>query len=122
MAVLDAADVACEFDDRCLHSQADAEEWKSRHSCVTDGFDHALDPTDAETAWNQKSVIGRENLGRAIGRSEVVTRQPLDVDTDVVRDAAVDERFLHAFVAIDEVGVLPNDRDAHAIVRLEYAV
>ena len=46
----------------------------------------------------------------------------MEVDADVVRDAAVDERFLHALVAVHEVRVLPDDRDAHALVRLEHAM
>ena len=56
------------------------------------------------------------------GAREVVARHPLDVDADVVGDAAVDERFLHALVAVGVVGVLADDGDANALVRNEHAL
>src|SRR5258705_6250003 len=91
MAVLQAADIARELDDRGLHAKADSEERQTRHAGVANGFHHTIHSTHAESTRHEQPVVRPEDLGRAIGRGEVVAREPLDVHADVVRDAALNK-------------------------------
>ena len=63
-----------------------------------------------------------QDLACAATAREIVARHPLDVDAHVVGDAAMDERFLHALVAIDESGVFADDRNPDAAVRMKDAL
>src|SRR5687767_935061 len=99
MAAVETADVARKLDDRGLHTEADAEERHSGFSCLTDRFDHPLDAPDAETARYQEPVEAAEDLHGTLVPDKCLTRDPGDVDADVVRDAAVYQRFEHALVA-----------------------
>src|SRR5688572_20991536 len=120
MTILEIADVSGKLDDRGLHPETNAKKRQPRDTRVPDRFDHAIHTANAESARYQQTMVGPENLGRAIGRGEVIAGQPLDIHTDIVRDPAVNERFLDALVAVHEVGVLADDGDTHALVRLEH--
>src|SRR5687768_947708 len=122
MTVFQAADVARELDDRRLHPETDAEERQRRGPGMTYGLHHAVDSTHAEAAGHQQPVERCKQLRGAGGRREVVAGEPADVHTDIVRDAAMDQRFLHALVAVDELRVLADDGDLDAIVRLQHGV
>src|SRR5262245_26174253 len=56
IGVLDAADVAREFDRRALQPQADAEERLLFAARVSDGADHSRNPALAESAGDQYRV------------------------------------------------------------------
>src|SRR5262249_26290044 len=119
---VETAHVARELDDRRLHAETDAEERHVVLAHVANGFDHSLHAANAEAAGNENTVDAGDDLRGALGVREVVAADPLNVDADVVRDAAVDERFLHALIAVDVVGVFADDRDANAVVRREHAL
>src|SRR5690349_24051644 len=100
MTVVETTDVARELDDCRLHAEADAEERKSGLARLANRFDHAFDPTHPEAAGDEESVHRAKNLRGTIGPREVLTRHPLNVDANVVGDTAMNERLLHALVAV----------------------
>src|SRR5688572_14299375 len=115
MAVVETAYVARELDNRGLQSETDAQEWQSALPRVTNGVEHPFDAADAEPTGHEQSMERPEHLRGALLRREEVAGDPRDVDARVVRDPAMNERFLHALVAVDQLRVLPDNGDAHAI-------
>src|SRR6185503_1769190 len=122
VAVLETADIARELDDRRLHAETDAEERQSRLACAADGLDHAFDTAHTEASRHEEPIVTGELLGRRLLIGECLARDPSHFNTDIVRDAAVDERFEHALVAVGVLRVLADHRDADAIVRREHAL
>src|SRR5262245_47833781 len=106
MAVVEPADVARELDDGRLHAEADAEERQAAFARFANRLDHAFYSAHPEPTGHQQTIGTREHVTRAPRAHEVLARHPLDLDADVVGDAAVDERLLHALVAVGIVGVL----------------
>src|SRR4029453_9361560 len=122
MAVIETKYVARKLDDRRLHAEADAEERETCLACRADRFDHAFDSAHTETAGDKQTVICAEDLARPLARGEQVTRQPRDIDADVVADAAVYERFVNALVAVDELRVLPHHGNANPVTWRDHAI
>src|SRR5437764_1788267 len=120
MTVIEPTHVARELDDCRLHAETDAEERESRLARFANCFDHSLDAANAEATGNEKPVDRAKHLRGTIGSGEIFARHPLNVDADVVGDAAVNERFLHALVAVSVVGVLANDGDPKPFARHEH--
>ena len=101
--------------DRHLHAEADAEERQLALARHPDRLDHPLDAAHAEAARHEQPVARSERISRARASSVKRSLDSQSMSTPVVvRDAAVDERFLHALVAVHEVRVLAHDGDAHA--------
>src|SRR5215204_4129735 len=122
MAVIQLEDVSRELDDGCLHAEADAEERQARLTRCANGFHHAFHAADTESARHEEAVIRAQNLARPITARKQVTREPGDVHADVIPNAAVDQGFLHALVAVHELRVLTNHGDAHAVTWRNYPV
>ena len=123
VAVVEAADVARELDDRRLHAEANAEERQPRSRARGE----SLRPCPRRRARRIRRARAarrpcRESRSARSGHEKVFARHPLNVDADVVGDAAVNERFLHALVAVGVVRVLADDGDPHALVRHEHAL
>src|SRR5687768_624287 len=115
VGIVEATDVARELDDGRLHAEADAEERHRVLARMSDRIHHPFDAADAEPTGHEQPVVPAEDLGRGARVDKVVAGDPVDVYADVVRDPAMDERFLYALVAVDEVGVLADDGDLHAL-------
>src|SRR5947209_7636438 len=116
MTVVEAADVPRKLDDRGLHAETDTEERHPALSCEADCLDHSVDAADAEATWHEQPIVVGENAARGLLVGKAVTRHPRDVDAHIIGNAAMDERFLYALVAVDEIGVLAHDGNAHALV------
>ena len=54
--------------------------------------------------------------------AELIARNPRYVDTDIVRDTAVNERFLHALVTVYQFGVLADHGDLDLMGRRDDAL
>src|SRR5687767_12433807 len=113
VTVGEADHVAGELDDRGLHSEADSEEWQPRLAGITDCFEHSLDSAHPESAWNEHSLHFSKQLACTLAARKQIAGQPVYLHAHVVRYSAVDERFLHALVAVDQIGVLPDHGDLH---------
>ena len=115
--LVEAADIPREFDRGHLQAEANAEERNFTLSGVADGGDLALGPADAESAGDENRVGVLQERVRAelldLRRVDVVERDPR-----VVGDPAVDQRFVQGLVALDQIDVLADHRDAHFARRL----
>src|SRR6266542_4897855 len=111
VTVVEADDVACELDYCGLHSEADPEKWKTGFSRVPDRLEHSLHSPHTKAARYENGVVIRQELtgSRAIG--EHVAREPGNVDADIVRDAAVNQRFLDALVRVNQLSVFADHRN-----------
>ena len=56
-------------------------------------------------AWTDLQPVG------VVGLEELLGVDPVQVDPDIVRDAAVDERLVQALVGVEQARVLAHDRD-----------
>src|SRR4051812_9780562 len=122
VAVLELADVACELDDGGLHAETDAEEWQSGLTRGADRLDHALDATNTEAAGNEEPIVAGEERRRRVGVRERLTRDPVDLHADIIRDAAMDERLEDALVAIGILGVFADDGDTNLLIGREHTL
>src|SRR6202142_3039762 len=118
----EAAHITGELDHQHLHAQADAE---IRHLALageTDRLDHAFAAALAETARDQDAVEGVERLDAARLLGELLGVDPVDPNLHVVRQAAVEQRFLQALVGILVLGVLAHQGDRNLSCRILEAV
>src|SRR4051812_19979534 len=76
MTIRESHDVACELDDRRLHAETDSEKRESGFASITNGFEHSLDATNAESTRNQHGVEIREQLARFLATGEEVAGEP----------------------------------------------
>src|SRR5918992_2656703 len=84
---------------------------------MADRLDHPLDAPHAESTRDEEPVEPAEDLPGTLRPRERFTRDPRDIDADVVGDAAVVQCLEHALVAVDVIRVLADDGDANALVR-----
>src|SRR6478672_11026922 len=104
MTVIETTDVARKLDNGRLHPETNPKERKSRGARLANCLDHSFHTADAEPTGNEKSIDVAEHLLGAFAAREILARHPLNVDAHVVGDAAVDERFVDAFIAVGVVG------------------
>ena len=114
--VWNVGEVSGALDDGHLHAEADAEERDAVRAGEADGFDLAFGAAFAEAAGDEDAVhvfeLGDGAVAVRIGALEDLGVEPVDVHFDFVGDAAVVQGFDEAFVAVEEVGVFADDRDA----------
>ena len=109
----ESANVARVFDHHGLHAEADAEVGHLFHARVLDRVDHAFDAAPAESAGHENPVEVFQFAFEA-ALFETLGLDPVNVDFDVVGDAAMQERFLQALVGILILDVLADQRDVDA--------
>src|SRR5204862_912173 len=114
--------VARKLDDRCLHAETDSKKRQTRLAREADGFQHSLDSAHSKPPGNKHAVEIGEQLAGPFAAGKQVAGEPGDFDADVICYPAMDERFLHALVAIDESGVFADDRNPDAAVRMKDAL
>ncbi len=129
LAPFEAADVARELDAGGLHAEADAEVGRAVFARVADGVQHAFDAALAEAAGDEDAVEACElrfvvavRLAGGVVDGWVVRLQafgfdPGDLELEVVRERAVDERFLERFVAVFVLDILADDGDGDLVLR-----
>ncbi len=103
-------EVARRLDHRHLHAEADAE---IRHLALAREarrLDLAFGAALAEAAGNQDAVHRLEMLHR-VALLEDLAVEPVELDPDVIGDAAMAQRLGQRFVAVEEMRVLADDGD-----------
>src|SRR3954451_3134899 len=110
VGVVEAADVPREFDDERLHAEADAEVRDLILAGVADRVEHAVDAAFPEAAGNQDRVI-RVELPLPAFADDALCFEPVDVDLDLVRHAAVNQRFLETLVRVLVLDIFADDPD-----------
>jgi hypothetical protein len=119
--VRDAGEVPRRLDAGHLHAEADAEIRHVAGARKARGADLALRPALAEAARHQDAVHVLEER-RGVLALEDLRLDPLQVDPDLVGDAAVDQRLLQRLVGVEQAGVLAHDGDRHLAFRVGDAV
>src|SRR5207302_11279801 len=99
------------LDDRHLHAETDAEIRDIALARETRRLDLTLGAALAEAAGDKDCVHAFELLYRLALGLEDLGIDPVELDADIVGDAAMGHRFGERFVAVREVRVLANDRD-----------
>ncbi len=117
IGVLEATDVAREFDHRRLHAETDSEIRYFPLARVADGRDHAFHAPLAESAGNQDAVELVE-IGRTFRPMHVLGFNPMDVHFQPVRKPAMQQRFLQALVGIFVLDVFSHQADVDFVLRI----
>src|SRR5436190_2037395 len=105
-----------EFDGRDLHAETKAQIWNLIFARVLGRFDLAFNTAFAETTGNENPAQSFERLGW----SELFNFARfnfLDLDTAIVGDASMGDRFVDGFVGVLKFRVFSDDTDAHAMLR-----
>ena len=110
------------LDDRHLHAETDAEIRDVALARETCRLDLTLGAALAEAAGDEDRVHAFELLHRLALGLEDLGIDPVELDADIVGDAAMGHRFGERFVAVREVRVLANDRDVDLALRPADAV
>ena len=95
-----------------LHAEADAQERQRLLAGVGDGRDLALDAALAEAARDQDGVHPVQPVG-LVGVGELLGVDPVQVDADIVGDAAVDQRLVERLVGVEQARVLADHGHRH---------
>ena len=109
--IFQIANVAREFDARGLHSEANAKVRRARFARVGNRANHSFDAALAKAAGYENRVKVTQARFIIVFVHQVFRFDPLDVDPQVVRDAAVRERFAQRLVRIFQLDILADDRD-----------
>src|SRR6202165_5635485 len=120
MAVGNPHYVSRKLDDGGLHPETNAEERQSRLARVPNSPEPSLNAPNSEAAGAQHTVNPPEQLACLLPAGEQVAREPRDFHADIIGDSAVNQRFLHALVAVDQSSVLADNGDLHASVRMHH--
>ena len=107
----ETGDVACEFDDRELHSEADTEVRDAVDARVTNRLDLAFDPALTEPARHQNRVHPIELV--ATMPLQVLRLDEIQVDPRAGTQARVHQRLAERDVRIAQIYVLADHRDSH---------
>src|SRR5262249_58896902 len=112
VCLFDAAEVARRFDDGHLHSEANSE---IRHLALARELyrpDFSLAAALAEAARDQNAVHVLEKR-RRIFAFEHLGFDPIEIDADLVGDAAVGERLDQRLIGVLEAGIFADDGNRH---------
>ena len=121
VGILPAEDIACIFDYRTLHAEADAEEGNLPGAGVFDRADLARYAAAAEPARHQNAVGTGEHCFR-IALLQLFGLNQQSADLRAAGDPGVAERFVDAFVGVLVADVLADYGDGALLFRMEHAV
>ena len=115
------ADAPSDLDHGALKAEADPQEGHLVLTRVAGGVHLAFDTPNPEPTGDQDAVHGTQSL---LGRvaSEVVRRDPMDLDVASVVDAPVAESLHDRQIGVPEVHVLADHRDIDHLRRRMHAV
>ena len=119
--LLDAGQIARSFDHGHLHAEAYAEIGNAPLAGEPGRFDLAFGAPLAEAARHQDGVGVLQGLHRAAVLEDLAL-DPLEIDLDVVGDAAVGQGLGEGLVGILQAGVLADHGDGHLAFRLDGAL
>lgn len=121
VGVGESEDIAGEFDDGALHSEADAEEGDLMFAGELDGLDFAFDTAHTEAAGNENAVDAFEVHFGALA-FEVFGFESFDDDLCGVGEAGVIEGFVDGFVGVAMFDVFADDGDGDLVFWVADAV
>src|SRR5262249_61517921 len=110
IGLLDPAQVPRRLDYRHLHAETDAEIRHMPFARELGGADFSLGAALPETARHQDAVDVLQER-RRVFPLEYLAFDPIEVDLDLVGDAAVRERLDQRLIGVLETGIFAHDRD-----------
>src|SRR6185437_6954727 len=110
-------EMTCRLDDGHLHAEADAEIGHPTLAGEARRFDLALGAALAKPPRHQNAVDAFEMLDRVL-LLEYLGIEPVELDLDVIGDAAMGQRLGKRFVAVEKMRVLADDGDVDLALRL----
>src|SRR6516225_9766735 len=119
--LLDATEVARGFDDCHLHSEANPEIWQLALARELNGPDFPFGAALAEAARDQNAVHVLEKRRRILAL-EHLGFDPIEIDADLVGDAAVGERLDQRLIGVFEAGIFADDGNRHIAFRVANAL
>ena len=118
VGVFHACNVTREFDQRNLHTQADAQIRNFVFTRIACGSDLAFNTTVAEAARDQDSIQIFQNFDAA--RFHILRINQLDVDGYAIFQATVFQRFNHRFIGIWQFNVLADHTNRDFACRVRF--
>src|SRR5215831_17014530 len=121
VCLLNAAEVARRFDDGHLHPEANSE---IRHLALAGELyrlDFPLGAALAEAARDQNAVHVLEKR-RRISALEHLGFDPIEIDANLIGDAAVGERLDQRLIGVLEAGIFADDSNRHVAFRVADAL
>ena len=119
--LLDATEVARGFDDGHLHSEANPEIRQLALARELNGPDFPFGAALAEAARYQNAVHVLEKRRRILAL-EHLGFDPIEIDADLVGDAAVGERLDQRLIGVFEAGIFADDGNRHIAFRVANAL
>src|SRR5436305_12741469 len=118
-----AAHISRELDACRLHAQANAKIRNLIFPGITYGGEHALGTTLAKATRHQKTIVVRELLFvRAISSFEALGFDPIQIQFQIVRQLAVDQRHFQRFVRVFVLYVFTHNPNRDFSLRVIDAV
>src|SRR4051812_42629713 len=108
IGILDAAEIACGFDHRHLHAEANSEIWHFMFTRELGGANLALRPALTKPAGHQDAIDVLEKRHRVFAL-EHLGFDPVEIDLDLVGDAAVRKRLDKRLIGVLHAGILADD-------------
>ena len=123
VGVLQAGHIARKFDACGLHTEANPEIRNFLFASIADCHQHAFNATLAESAGHQDAVVILQLLVRCRRISlQPLGFDPVQVELQVVRQRAVDERLLQRFVGVFILHIFADNADRNFRLRVIDAV
>src|SRR5436189_488947 len=116
-----SANILSEFDDRALHSQANAEVGNLLLARELDSTNHSGNTPLAEAARNQDSVELTEPGGFA-AFFQAFRFDPIDLRPEIMHEPPVDQCFAQALIRILELDVFADHANRYFVNRVVHAV
>ena len=118
-SAFEADDVAGEFHDSALHTQAEAEVRHVVFTGILDGTDLAFDAAVAEAAGNDDTVDAFEDFfHREVRVFQSFRIDPVDIDFRLIGDASMVQSFSDAEVGVVESDVFTDQGDFQGLFRI----
>ena len=121
VGIVQPAYVAGKLDHHGLHSQADAKVGTRFFACKADGVSMPSMPRLPKPPGTRMPSILSEFLA-AVAAIPSLRLDPLDLDLRLVGDAAVQQRFLQAFVRIFVFDILADEADVDLALGILHAI
>src|SRR5262249_19517829 len=113
------ADVHSIFNDRALHAEADAKVGNLLLASELDRANHPRNAALAESSRHEDSIELTE-FRRLVSVLQTLRLHPMDLRSQCMHEAAVNERFAEALICILEFDVFTDDSDRNLVDRVVY--
>src|SRR5207253_10636070 len=122
VGVFQSANILRVLDDGALHPQTNAEIRSLLFVCELDRPNHSGNATLAEAAGHENSIELAKQPVRFVILLHAFRFDPVDLCSETVNEAAVNERFAQAFVGILQLDIFADNTDGYFVHRMVHAL